>query len=313
MRASLCDVSVVITCFDNAPELSLCLRSLRKQRFSGTWEIVLCDDGSSDETRTRVISELKQLGIDSRYVWQDHKGARRARSRNNGIRNARGRIVLLLDGDLVVSSDWVAAHVNAHRGTPANGAVVYGSRKWIFKSDMPEGVPLESLINDYMLSERDDEELYSDRSYQDKYAFTERAWLGCFSCNLSFTKKCDVLFDESFEGWGLEDADFACRLLRYHQYKLIYKPDIVGFHLHDGSRSNFCSIQPASHYDIVQYIKNVCQFRRNHPGLDLSQVYVNLGFFAYNRKTSKWEKLSRPRFEDKHIREVLELAQQFGL
>jgi len=85
-------VSVVIPTFNSAKLLPEALESVLKQSYSQI-EIIVVDDGSSDETKT-VLEPFKEK---IRYFYIDHKGA--AHARNVGMQAATGKYIAFLDSD----------------------------------------------------------------------------------------------------------------------------------------------------------------------------------------------------------------------
>jgi len=90
-------VTVVIPCYNQACFLSDAIAGVMGQT-STDWEVVIVDDGSTDET-ARVAGRLIDLNPDRpiRLVRQANSGL--ARARNVGIGAARGRYILPLDAD----------------------------------------------------------------------------------------------------------------------------------------------------------------------------------------------------------------------
>lgn len=89
--------SVVIPTYNRAPLLKRCLKSLEEQSFKD-FEVLVCDDGSTDETKSVVDSFASVLNI--KYIWNENWGGP-ARPRNIGIANSSGQWVCFLDSD-----DW---------------------------------------------------------------------------------------------------------------------------------------------------------------------------------------------------------------
>ena len=85
-------VSVVIPTHNRREFLLEALRSVFAQTFSN-YEILVVDDGSTDQTEEAVKSLAKPIS----YVFKAHGGA--ASARNCGIQGAAGRYVAFLDSD----------------------------------------------------------------------------------------------------------------------------------------------------------------------------------------------------------------------
>lgn len=89
--------SVIIPTFNRASELYRCLFSLTQQTYKN-FEVIVCDDGSVDNTKEVVFEFLNKLAI--KYVKDDNFGGP-ARPRNKGIKIAKGLFISFLDSD-----DW---------------------------------------------------------------------------------------------------------------------------------------------------------------------------------------------------------------
>jgi len=85
--------SVIIPTYNRAEFLSKAIKSLLQQTYMN-WELIVVDDGSTDNTR-----ELVNGFEDSRihYIWQEN--SERAVARNNGIRLSKGEFICFLDSD----------------------------------------------------------------------------------------------------------------------------------------------------------------------------------------------------------------------
>jgi glycosyltransferase involved in cell wall biosynthesis len=95
-------VSVVIPAHNYAHYLSAALGSVLTQ----TWtelEIVVVDDGSTDDTRG-VVAQFADPRV--RYVWQANAGLSAAR--NTGIREARHNFLAFLDADDIWQPEFLA-------------------------------------------------------------------------------------------------------------------------------------------------------------------------------------------------------------
>jgi glycosyltransferase involved in cell wall biosynthesis len=92
-------VSVVVPTFNRARDVARCLESLAAQTYRD-FEVLVCDDGSKDNTR-EVVEGFKDR-LDVSYHWAENWGGP-ARPRNTGIGLARGEFIAFLDSD-----DWWA-------------------------------------------------------------------------------------------------------------------------------------------------------------------------------------------------------------
>ncbi len=212
-------ISVVISTFNRPDALAAVVRACFVQS-DRDFEIIVADDGSGDETRA-CVDELRRLSpVSLQHVWQPDLGYRLAMSRNRGILAARGQYILFLDGDCVPQRDYIAQH----RRLAQPGCMVTGSRV-LLERDFSARVLAEGM-DLHQLSALDKVRLRA-RGAINKCApliialpdvgrvregFSYRRIKGC---NLAAWHS-DLLrvngFDESFRGWGHEDADLVLRL-----------------------------------------------------------------------------------------------------
>jgi glycosyltransferase involved in cell wall biosynthesis/ubiquinone/menaquinone biosynthesis C-methylase UbiE len=106
-------VSLVIPCFNQAEFLSQAIESALQQTYRHL-EIVVIDDGSTDDTRDVT---LRYSSV--RYEYQQNRGL--ARARNTGIHNTTGEFVVFLDADDRLVPTAVEAGVEQLRAHPQAG------------------------------------------------------------------------------------------------------------------------------------------------------------------------------------------------
>lgn len=301
-----CDLSVIVTAYNQNATLELVLSLLETQDYAGGWEVIVCDDGSDEDTLSIVKSASNCFNKQLRYVWQARNGFGLARSRNNALRCANGDVIVLMDADLAVPSDFLSRHAKCH--SQGQRRLVCGIRRWLFVDDLPHGTRLEFMVRSLLTSHSSMAGLYSEMPAQKKYAQSTHPWLSCRGCNFSFSRDIQPhLFDETFNGWGGEDIEFACRLHLRHGYEISFDPETVGLHLEEGHR-HFVAVRAESHGQIVQFLRNIVYFCDSYPDFDMSPACESFGLFELDPASNNWRKASRPRFSREHIHSILATA-----
>jgi GT2 family glycosyltransferase len=107
-------ISIIIPTFNGAQRIAHCLESLLRQTVARDAEILVVDDGSTDDT-VNVVSRYPSV----RLISQANAGP--AAARNRGAAEARGRILLFTDDDCVPSPDWLDAMLEPFRDSECVG------------------------------------------------------------------------------------------------------------------------------------------------------------------------------------------------
>lgn len=97
-------VSIILPTYNRAKFLPQAFASIRSQLFTD-WELIVVDDGSTDETRGLVADVSAELPTKVRYFYQDNQGAYGAR--NTGLDHAQGDCIAFFDSDDV----WLPEHL----------------------------------------------------------------------------------------------------------------------------------------------------------------------------------------------------------
>ena len=100
-------LSVVIPCYNAEKTLDVQLQALLGQEWSQSWEIVLVDNRSTDNSRRIALSYCDRLPNLRVVDAASRQGQPYAL--NTGINSARGEFVALCDADDQVAPGWVAA------------------------------------------------------------------------------------------------------------------------------------------------------------------------------------------------------------
>lgn len=96
-------LSAIIPAHNEELGINTCLASLAGQKTRHPFEVIVVDNGSRDTTAATVLSYNHKLNI--RLVRETTVG--RGVARNTGARMAKGDILIFLDADNRVRSDFI--------------------------------------------------------------------------------------------------------------------------------------------------------------------------------------------------------------
>lgn len=97
-------LSVVIPVYNCEKYLSQCLDSVYNTDYSDEFEVVLIDDGSTDNTK--MICNDYSSKYDNLVFIKNSKNRGVSYSRNKAIKTAKGKYILFVDGDVFLDKDW---------------------------------------------------------------------------------------------------------------------------------------------------------------------------------------------------------------
>ncbi len=100
-------ISVVICTRNRGEKLRATLRSLTRQDYDGEWELIVVNNGSTDDTQCVIDDFAKNCAFPLRVAHEPLAGLSRAR--NKGLARARGEIVAFTDDDCYPREDFLSA------------------------------------------------------------------------------------------------------------------------------------------------------------------------------------------------------------
>ena len=100
-------VSVIMPCYNSEKYIRESIESVQRQTYKN-WELIVIDDGSKDSSATIVRAFVEK---DSRIKLLKQKNAGSASARNNGIREAEGQYIALLDSDDIWFEDFLKEQI----------------------------------------------------------------------------------------------------------------------------------------------------------------------------------------------------------
>ncbi|MCH9632621.1 MAG: Cytidylate kinase [Chlamydiae bacterium] len=214
-------LSVIIPSYNRFEHLKNTIKSLKDQTLpSIDYEVIVVDDGSTDNT--------EELLANTGFKYIKTKNLGPAAARNKGIEVAKGDILVFIDADIIVASNFLEKVQQLHART--NNLFLVGPRRHL---------PSDISQFDYKDAKLDSrEKLLLEHSYC--LAHLPHPWSLAYTCNISIPKYLlkKVRFDETFTGWGLEDIDFAYSLYKQGA-RFSFSRQICVFHqYHDRSFNN---------------------------------------------------------------------------
>ena len=111
------EASVVIPVYNGAAFIEKQLQALAEQQTSRSFEVLVSDNGSTDNTRALV----ERFNAPYPLRWVDSSNIKGpANARNVGALEARGKILVYCDSDDYVETGWLEGHLAVHdRHSPA--------------------------------------------------------------------------------------------------------------------------------------------------------------------------------------------------
>lgn len=100
-------LSVIIPCLNVADTIAIQLEALANQQWSEPWEVIIADNGSTDESMAIVEQYRQRIPLLRIVDASDKRG--RAHACNVGAAAAAGDALAFCDGDDEVAPGWLAA------------------------------------------------------------------------------------------------------------------------------------------------------------------------------------------------------------
>lgn len=216
-------VSLIVTTYNQPQRLALVLDSIKNLAVLPN-EVIIADDGSTDETRNLINKYQEDFPCKLIHVWQEDKGFRAAKVRNEGIKCSTCEYIIFIDGDMLLNEFFIQDHLDR----AVHGQFLQGNRILLSEEETNNIIAIKEH-DEFAYKKAFEHKSYKNRrnslfssliynfSYIDKKFFKKHSLIkGSKSCNISFYKDDAIrcgLFDESYVGWGLEDSDFVARFL----------------------------------------------------------------------------------------------------
>ena len=302
-------VSLIIPTYNKSSRLRLVLESIFYLKDVDDLEIIIVNDGSTDDTEVvlrNFIERCSKAVIRVSVIMSNNKG--RSYARNLGIKKASGSIIVFTDDDLILNPNFIHEHKKRHEEN--THLVVHGQINHIpylkfFKDPitglmMNDQVTKKKLLDktiQIVMFESDKIESYLkenahiskfEQDIFDLYQQTTEEdscfrWVGFNGGNVSIRKENILnagMFDQRMGLlWGCEDLELGYRLYK-EGYFFAYEMQAKNYHL-DHYRKDSKEI----HEESMRY------FIEKHP--DISIRLLNLYFRGEYSSLLEWKNQQR--------------------
>ena len=205
-------VALLISTYNWPAALELVLISVLKQTHLPD-EIIIADDGSTDETKELIEKYRSKFNIPVKHIWHEDKGFRKSLILNIAVKSITSEYIIQIDGDIIVHPEFIKDHLKVAE----KGNFVQASRAMINKIKSEEILKTKQTNFNFI-----SKGLYS-RFNAIRLPFLAKIFLldhknsyNTKGCNLAFWKEDFISVNgyyNDFQGWGGEDYEFAARLL----------------------------------------------------------------------------------------------------
>lgn len=216
--------SIVILSYNTKDYLRHCIASIRRYTAPGSYEMIIIDNASTDGS-AKWLCEEQARSMDLRVVF-NRENVGFPKGCNQGMAVAKGRDILLLNSDTIVTPRYLeqmrtALYADEHNGAVSCAANHISNFQQVETDGYTDLAGLERFAEGY--------------NHTDPSKWERRTMLVGF-CFLLRRSTYEQLggFDETFSPGNFEDADYSMRLLQAG-YHLIYAGDT--FIHHFGSAS----------------------------------------------------------------------------
>lgn len=198
-------VSLIITSYNWPAALDACLESVEKQSQPPV-EVLIADDGSLPDTRELIMRWEPRLPLI--HCWVPDIANRPAVIRNRAALRAKSRWLVFVDGDCVLSPNFLAWH----QKLAGIDTIVAGGRLLLDADET------QSYLNDRHFPERAEKSFkFKELNAGPLRNFFNNSVATVRTCNMGIGHnefiRCGG-FDESYVGWAREDTDFVLRAAR---------------------------------------------------------------------------------------------------
>ncbi len=214
--------AVIVLTYNRPDALLAVLRALARQ-CGPQHEVWIADDGSRPDAVAQMNAGLPRFACSVRHVWHPDVGFTAARARNLAAARSDADYLIFLDGDCIPNKSFLGQHARLSCSSSyINGSRVLLSERLSQQVLSHQADPVHASWSQWLrwrMAGDSNKLLHAALTWTLPRRVNPRfVWKGIRSCNLGVWAsdfRAVNGFDESFSGWGHEDADLVLRL---HQH-----------------------------------------------------------------------------------------------
>lgn len=259
-------VSVIVPVYNAEEYIGATLDSIINQDFN-SYEIIVVDDGSTDQSPEIISEKLTKSTADYRIIRQDNAGVSSAR--NRGMQEATGEYLVFIDADDYVTGNHLSELYNGE----TDFSMVQFIKKENDKLSTPHRFSTESITCDEFIKK----ELRMEMPFN--------FWQLMYKA--SIIKENSIRFNPNLI-YG-EDIDFALRALLYGDEVAISNEATYYYIQHSQSAIKTSEYR---RFEVIEIFENLAEFYRSRGRDDLARLIVtsripkaifgNMNYFFYN-------------------------------
>jgi glycosyltransferase involved in cell wall biosynthesis len=215
-------ISIIVPVYNAESHIDTCLNSLLKQDFNKKFEIILINDGSTDNS----INLIKKYEIPDLQLYSLTKNSGPSAARNLGLKKAKGRYVFFLDVDDTIAPNILTTLYKIADETDYD--MVFCDREWI-ENSRNQKTDIFVYPTEQTFENSDFIQAMEERFYNPTYP------LGLFVLNGRLIKRSiitnnNLLFEEKLR--YLEDEIFMWNILAFIRSARYIRKQLYSYHVH---------------------------------------------------------------------------------
>lgn len=225
-------ISLIVSYYQNIPNLHLILQGLSKQSDSN-FEVIIAEDDANEETTNYIHKVKSNYDFSITHLNQtEDNGFRKNMMLNKAINAAKNNLLVFIDGDCIPHKHFIKSYLKAD---PEN-AILSGRRVMLsntISKKMLDSNQLTKLMFFSLLKSGSDKKKEGIYFPWFKLSFKLRGLLGCNWGILKSNLEMVNGFDEDYTSPGVgEDVDIEWRLKEHGLKMVSMKNKAIVYHLH---------------------------------------------------------------------------------